>query len=95
MNPDYTKMIDCAAVRTADGKIWTGKRHHHCLATIIQATGKKALNAEQGFVTAERSDEYPQGRFVSREEAKRLCIETGQVTKFCSTTDDLFSEDLY
>jgi len=91
---DYTKQIDCAAIRTSDGKIWTGKRHHHCLATIIQATGKRCHDAVQGFVTMERNDEHPQGRFIDRMEARILAQETGQITTFCHPTD-LFSEDLY
>lgn len=83
----YDKQIDCAAIKMPDGLIWTGKRHGHCLATIIQATGKKALGATQGFVTLS-------GRFVTREEAFMLAKETGQVTKFCHDSQ-LFSEDLY
>lgn len=94
MNIDYSKQIDCAAIKTSDDRIWTGHRHFHVLATIFQATGVKAHNAVQGFVTMERNDQYPQGRFVDREEARCLCIETGQVTEFCNPID-LFSEDLY
>lgn len=90
---NYSKQVDCAAIKTSDGRIWTGKRHYHVLMTVIQATGKKA-DGTQGFVTMQRDDQYPQGRFVDRKEARRLCVETGQITKFVSPTD-LFSEDLY
>lgn len=91
---DYTKQIDCAAIRTTDGRVWTGKRHHHVLATIIQATGGKFKDGIQGFITMVRCDKYPQGRFVTREEAHKLCEETGQVTEFVHKSQ-LFSEDLY
>lgn len=94
MSIDYTKQVDCAAIKCPDGTVWTGKRHHHVLATIIQATGGKCAGGIQGFVTMDRKPLHPQGRFVDREEARRLCVETGQVTKFCHPTD-LFSEDLY
>ncbi len=83
----YDKLIDCAAVQMPDGRVWTGKRHHHVLATIIQATGKKAHDGEQGFVTM-------QGKFVTRREAYNLCKETGQVKEF-DHPSLLFSEDLY
>lgn len=92
--PDYSKLIDCAAIQMPDGRIWTGKRHHHCIMTIVMATGKKPVTGIQGFVTKDCSEPHPQGRFVTREEARRLCVETGQVTKFCHP-DQLFSEDLY
>lgn len=91
---DYDKLIDCAAILMPDGRVWTGKRHYHVIATIIQATGVKPHKGIQGFVTLLRNDTYPQGRFVTREEAFILCHQTGQIEKFCHTSD-LFSEDLY
>lgn len=84
----YDSRIDCAAIREPDGRIWTGKRHHHCIKTIIQATGQKmTADGEQGFVTLS-------GRFVSRAEARALVDKTGQVKTFVHPTE-LFSEDLY
>lgn len=85
----YASWIDCAAIRCG-GLIWTGKRHHHCMATIKQATGKRANDfpdEEQGFVTLD-------GRFVTREEAAELVKQTGQTTPR-HRADQLFSEDLY
>ncbi|SRR6266478_3813574 len=84
---DYDKMIDCAAIRAPDGRVWTGKRHGHCIKTIIQATGKTPNeNYEQGFVTLS-------GRFVNRKEAAMIAVHAGQaeLTLPC----ELFSEDLY
>lgn len=84
--PDYDSLIDCAAIQLPDGEVWTGKRHNHCIATIIQAKGEPQHNATQGFVTMS-------GRFVTREEAYELVLKTKQVApKF---ERQLFSEDLY
>lgn len=85
----YDSQIDCAAVKCG-GLVWTGKRHHHCHATIKQATGKRACafpDEVQGFVTLS-------GNFVTREEAFRLVKWTGQVEPRHSKYE-LFSEDLY
>jgi hypothetical protein len=70
--------------------VWTGKRHHHCIATIKQATGKRYnewSDNVQGFVTLS-------GRFVDREEAYKLVKQTGQVEPKHSDYE-LYSEDLY
>lgn len=91
---NYQTQIDCAAIKMPDGRIWTGKRHHHIIATIIQATGENPRGGVQGFVTMLRTDEEPQGHFLDREEAREMAKETGQVKSFCHPTD-LFSEDLY
>lgn len=66
----YDSMIDCSAVKSTDGQIWTGKRHHHCFATIRQA-GLKPSHKDQGFVTMS-------GKYVTRLEAAALVIKTGQ-----------------
>lgn len=84
---DYTKKIDCAAILAPDGRVWTGKRHHHCIATIIQATGASRVGAGyiQGFVTMSKD-------FVDRETAARYAFESDQIT---GPKTELFSEDLY
>src|ERR1051326_8892277 len=33
---DYDKLIDCAAIKGADGIVWTGHRHGHCFKIIEQ-----------------------------------------------------------
>lgn len=86
--PNYDKLIDCAAIKMPDGRVWTGKRHHHCIHTIFQATGQKAVGGIQGFVTMA-------GRFVDREEAMKIAIEAGQVKHAPPFEATLFSEDLY
>ena len=84
---DYDKMIDCAAIKAPDGSVWTGKRHHHCIKTIIQArvADKVGSRFVQGFVTMA-------GRFVDRKEAAMLAKRNGQAPD-CGR--ELFSEDLY
>lgn len=86
MNPEYyDTRIDCAAVKSTDGQVWTGKRHCHCIRTIKQA-GLKVSHGEQGFVAMS-------GRYVSREEGAALVLKTGQ----CKLNHPplLYSEDLY
>jgi hypothetical protein len=84
---DYDKRIDCAAIKMPDGGVWTGKRHGHCIATIWQATGKRAHQGVQGFVTMK-------GRFVDRKEAAMIAVYAGQVAGR-TLPFELFSEDLY
>lgn len=81
----YDSIIDCSAIKSTDGQIWTGKRHHHCFATIKQA-GLKPDHVAQGFITLS-------GQFVTREEGAALVIKTGQ----CKLNHPplLYSEDLY
>ena len=86
MDPEYyDTRIDCAAVKSTDGLVWTGKRHHHCLKTIVQA-GRTVSHGDQGFVTMS-------GRYVTRKEAAELVTRTGQ----CKLNNPplLYSEDLY
>lgn len=82
----YDTRIDCAAIKMPDGRVWTGMRHHHCIATILQATGEKPYNGIQGFVTRGK-------RFVTREEAAKLVKQSSQIHGF--QKEELFSEDLY
>ncbi len=81
----YDTRIDCAAIKSTDGQVWTGKRHSHCFKTIKQA-GLKAAHGEQGFVTMS-------GRFVTRLEAAELVTRTGQCK--LNHPPELYSEDLY
>lgn len=96
---DYDKLIDCAAIRAPDGRVWTGKRHGHCIKTIKQAyelanqfagmgeiKTPKILPQDQGFVTMS-------GRFVNRQEAAMIAVHAGQVK--LTLPCELFSEDLY
>lgn len=84
---DYDKRIDCAAIKAPDGRVWTGHRHAHCIATIIQATGIPRVGSgyKQGFVTQSK-------RFVNRKEAAQLAFASGQIKE---PKDELYSEDLY
>jgi hypothetical protein len=87
--PDYDKLIDCAAIKMPDGRVWTGKRHHHCIATIFQATGQRAIGGIQGFVTMSK-------KFVDREEAFKIAFSAGQIKDPSKTRgNELYSEDLY
>lgn len=81
----YDSQIDCAAIKTTCGKIFTGKRHCHCFGNIKTA-GLKPSHADQGFVTMS-------GIFVTRLEAAALVLKTGQCK--LNHPPDLYSEDLY
>jgi hypothetical protein len=77
--------IASAAIRQ-DGKVHTGKRHDLIIHAIYAVTGKR-VTGEQGFVTSA-------GDFVDREEAARIAIAAGQITKLSHHSTKLFSEEL-
>lgn len=83
-------MIKFAAIRDGD-LIFIGKRHHNCIATMIDC-GYPAPISEpkfpQGFVTSD-------GKFVDRKEAAQIALENRQIEKLKYSKTDLYSEDLY
>ena len=86
---DRDRRIDCAAIRTPDGKVWTGRRHHDCVAEIAEATVVRPVPGERGFVTCA-------GRFISRAEARKIAIAAGQVRDVEAVDPvELTSQDLY
>jgi hypothetical protein len=77
-------MIKLAALRTSEGKIYTGKRHAH----IFPQEPKGVLRcAEQGFITDD-------GIFVDRVTALRIAIENNQIIKKHGDPEILYSEDV-
>lgn len=64
------------------------KRHHDVIRWIYDETGNPVRQAEQGFL-----DE--QLRFLSREEARTVAVQTGQVKDKTIHQTLLFSEDLW
>lgn len=77
-------MIKSAALRSKDGKIYTGEYH----GIIFQQEPKGILrNAEQGFITTD-------GKFVDRKEALKIAIENNQIITKHGSEYELFSEDL-
>lgn len=78
------EIIICAAIKL-NGKIYRGNRHSDCYRSAINPIGE-----EEGFITST-------GRFVSREEAKKIHEKSG-IAPFHGEYEDetrLFSEDLY
>jgi len=73
-----------------EGCVYTGKRHHDCIARIIRETGAKKVERKwpQGFVTED-------GEFVDRVEGGKIALAAGQITKLKYSLTLLFSEDLY
>lgn len=84
------KRIKEAAILHTDGKVYTGRRHHNVIATIVKETGVKRVGTGsiQGFVTED-------GEFVDREVAARIALACGQIEKLKYNPRELFSEDLY
>ena len=86
------RVMVCAALRHADGRIITGPRHFDAtMHKQIQACGPANgfLNAEQGFV-----GQF--GMFLTREEAWEIANEAGQIRyRVGGDHHKLFSENLY
>lgn len=80
----------CAAVKTANGRIYPGRRHSHCLCGIWYLEKEAREGSEQGFLT-----NY--NRFVSRKEGRKLQEAAGikSADPEGYRGDTLFSEDLY
>ena len=104
METNKKEFCICAAVRFK-GYVWNGHRHGHAMQAMRDElgwnlTGKELHNLmigrgdagelEQGFTTST-------GRFVSREEGRKLQEASGikSVDKDGYRGDTLFSEDLY
>ena len=84
----------CAAVKTSDGYIIRGHRHHNCIATmrsIPRYKEEKYGGADShGFVTS-------LNRFVTRQEGLEIQKAAGieSVAEGGGYRNELFSEDLY
>jgi hypothetical protein len=83
--------IERVAIKTPSG-VWSlpcPPNSHYVVAVWMAKSGIEfPLMNDQGFVT-------DSGRFVEREEAMRIAIDSGQVSKErYSADDELFSEDL-
>lgn len=78
--------VEIAAIRTKDGRVFTGRNHAICYQAMEQAGVPRldSRNCEQGFVT----DTY---LFVNRCKAAEIAFEAGQTKKLESP---LFSEHL-
>ena len=71
----------------SNGKVYTGKRHCHCLDKI-SILWKRPADEVQGFVTNE-------GKFVDRIEWAKIALESWQITHLKYSNTELYSEDLY
>ena len=68
-----------------EGKIYTGRRHHNCIKSVVQATGVRPAGGKQGFVDNK-------GNFLDRVDALNLALECGQIKE---PKIRLYSEDLW
>lgn len=94
--------MDCYGIQT--GFVLCGYRHHNIIAVLPENTKlemcsqrSSQLNIDwpvdnpdiiQGFITST-------GRFVDREEAAKIALESGQINELKYSKNKLFSEDLY
>jgi hypothetical protein len=79
--------IRCAALLMSDGEIYTGRTHSRAIYAAITGGQPDMLQAEEGFLTDDR-------QFVTREEAGRLALACGQVTRLLLPDKGLTSQDL-
>lgn len=63
-------------------------RHHDVMKVIWLESGSSKIDGEQGFVTSD-------GRFVTREEARVIAEEAGQLLDCARDSDILLSEELW
>lgn len=80
----------CSAVKSADGRIMRGHRHHDCIRAMRDRGWSVSSKRElQGFITSSN-------RFVSRVEALALQKKAGILSaQGAYRNSELFSEDLY
>lgn len=79
----------CAAIRTVDGTVIRGHRHHDCLRSAGEIPNMIVLHAEQGFITS-------RNRFVDRREGLKLQLDAGKASMDGPYRSvGLFSENLY
>lgn len=87
-------MIECAAIRTTDGVVFSVDKpgRHHDVIKVMREKGYEGPvgGIRQGFLVSG-------GRFVTREEALSIAIEAGQVeiSKCVAPKTGLFSEDVW
>lgn len=91
MVPEKQRIV-CAAVKMADGIIFTGIRHFSCdmrLMITLAYYDNKMAASEQGFV-----DQW--GNFLTRQEAFHIALRNGQYRPYEPYNfGTLYSEDLY
>lgn len=85
------EIVICAAVKTTDGKVYRGHRHHDCIQAIRRRDLKPSTSpSAQGFITSKN-------RYVTREVGRKLQdaagIPSASPEGYMGTT--LYSEDLY
>ena len=91
MKPDKMPLLSYAPKNVDKGIVFCGQRHHQCIYQMVVITGKAQheMGEEvQGFLTNIN-------RFVDREEAYKIAIESGQIKEGKYHDNRLFSEDLY
>jgi hypothetical protein len=85
-------LVVAAAIRTADGRIWSVPapgRHHNVIRFINEKLGGDNMpEHEQGFLLSD-------GRFVRRKPALFIAQNAGQILRETAPQHGLFSEDVW
>lgn len=84
------RKIAHAAIKTDQGVVIVGKRHHNCIAIMVECGYPTPVKGTQGFVDSS-------GCFVDRADALIIARDAGQLEgrKKHGPSNILFSEDLY
>jgi hypothetical protein len=87
------EIVICSAVKTKEGKIIRGHRHHNCIYAIHDMKLTPAENQHgdgQGFITSHN-------RYVDRKEGLKLQLAAGikSADPGGYRGNELYSEDLY
>jgi hypothetical protein len=91
---DHPQRVVCAANRNLrSGEITLGARHFDGLMHAMNKARPEGqadwVDSEQGFI-----DQW--GKFLTREEARKIAIEQGQILRRCGgDSKRLFSENVY
>lgn len=83
-----TERIEFSAIKSADGRIFGGRRHADIIATMVMDYETSPHYGVQGFLTNRL-------RFVDRKEAAEIALSSGQVRELRFQPSELFSEDLW
>ena len=106
---DKQEFILCAAIWYKDlptsirnpknidsGTVILGHRHPDCISTVLCLTGKRTVQfADDGVGKTMQGFLTNTNRFVSREEAAIIAIDSKQIAKLNYSDETLYSEDLY
>lgn len=83
-------------INISSGTVVLGRRHPDCISTVLCLTGKRTVQlADDGVGRTMQGFLTNTNRFVSREEAAIIAINSNQIDSLKYSEETLYSEDLY